>query len=68
MCLQMYVKVTFLDSCIVTFITCEWFSGIVYSHVARQVASFCEFLAAYLTDEWFLTRVLSGVNNQVSIR
>ena len=68
MCFQMCSKVAFLSTSVITFITCERFNGIMYKHVGSQVASRPEFLAAYLTDEWFLSRVLSGVNNQLFIR
>ena len=60
-------KISFSFTSEITFITCEWFSGIVYSHMASQAASFCVFLAAHLTDEWSLSCVLSFMNNQLCI-
>ena len=45
-------KIAFPFTSVVTFATCEWFSWTVYHHVSSQVASSCESLAAYLTEEF----------------
>ena len=64
----MSCKVVFSATSVITFITCERFNSIVYSHVYSQAASRAEFLVTYLTGERFLPRVFSCMNNQFIIR
>ena len=65
---QMSNKVIFAFARVITFVTCEWFSRIVYLLVFSQVASCYESLVAYLTEEGFLSRMLPGMDNQLCIR
>ena len=65
---QMFIKVTFPLSSIITFITCESSYIIVYRHVFSQAASCSKFLVTCLTDEWSLPGVFSCVNSQLCIR
>ena len=66
--LRVLGKVTFALARIITFITCESRYCLVHSLVLGQVAFRGKLLATRAAHEGFVSRVLTGMNNQISIR